>query len=98
MSGACATLVLHLGKLQTFLENIKIGGKGLPGTNTQAYFVTSLVLKTKVLQHLLQVSIIYNFHPSSMALQTNKLECFFSALSHIFSEARTDPSEAHPQG
>jgi hypothetical protein len=89
--------MLHLGRLQAFLENIKIGGKGLPGTNTQAYFVTSLVLKTKFL-HLLQVSIIYNFHPSSMALQTNKLECFFSSLSRVFSEARTDPSEAHPQG
>jgi hypothetical protein len=47
MSGACATLVLHLGKLHTLLENIKIGGKGLPTTNAQAYFVTSLVLKTK---------------------------------------------------
>jgi hypothetical protein len=87
-----------LGKLHTLLENIKLGGKGLPGTNAQAYFVTSLVLKTKFLQHLLQVSIIYNFLSSSQALQTNKLECFFLALSHIFSEARTDPSEAHPQG
>jgi hypothetical protein len=98
MSGACATLGLYLGKLHTLLDNIKLGGKGLPGTNAQAYFVTPLALKTKVLQHLLQVSIIYNFLSSSQALQTNKLECFLLVLSRVFSEAITDPSEAHPQG
>jgi hypothetical protein len=60
-----------LSKTSAFLANIRLGWKGLPGANGEAYLATSSVMKKKTFNNIdTSVSVIKHF-PSSLTLQIN---------------------------
>ncbi len=63
------------------LANVRLGWKGLPGTNALAYFASSSATEKKVFVTLEPGANVIKLFPSLLTTRPNKPECLYLAIA-----------------